>query len=124
MTNTKRIATENDYKNVMSRIDSLMTKGSKNVTKRELAQIRKLALWAQQFEQNKYQIESPSTLAGIIEMKMYEMKLKQKELARKLKVSDAKLSLIMSGKQKPDVSFLKAVHQQLHVNADFLLKVV
>ena len=57
-------------------------------------------------------------------MKMYEMKLKQKDLARKLKVSDTKLSLVMSGKQKPDVNFLKAVNQQLNVNGDFLLKVI
>jgi HTH-type transcriptional regulator/antitoxin HigA len=108
----------------MAKIASLMAKGSKNVTKKELAQIRKLAAWAQGFEQNKHQIEAPSTLAGVIEMKMYQMKLKQKELARKLKISDTKLSLIMSGKQKPDVRFLKAVHQQLDVDADFLLNVV
>jgi len=89
-----------------------------------MAEIRKLALAAQQYEQSKFPIKSPTTLAGIIEMRMYEMKLKQKDLARKLKVSDAKLSLIMNGKQKPDVDFLKAVHKQLNVNGDFLLSVL
>ena len=58
------------------------------------------------------------------EMKMYEMRLKQKELAKKLNVSDAKLSLIMNGKQKPDINFLKAVHLQLNISGDYLLKVV
>ena len=57
-------------------------------------------------------------------MKMYEMRLKQKELAKKLNVSDAKLSLIMNGKQKPDINFLKAVHLQLNISGDYLLKVV
>ena len=105
----------------MGRIDKLMSKGSENVSKAELAEIRKLALEAQQYEQTKFTIAPPTTLAGIIEMKMYEMRLKQKDLAKRLKVSDTKLSLIMNGKQKPDVEFLKSVHKQLHVNGDFLL---
>jgi HTH-type transcriptional regulator/antitoxin HigA len=124
MATLKKIANASDYKNVMAKIDSLMAKGSGNVTKSELAEIRRLAVSAQGYEQNKFVIEVPTTLAGIIEMKMYEMKLKQKDLARKLKVSDTKLSLVMSGKQKPDVNFLKAVNQQLNVNGDFLLKVI
>ena len=105
----------------MGKVDRLMSKGSENLSKSELAEIRKLALDAQHYEQRKFTIAAPTTLAGIIEMKMYEMRLKQKELARKLKVSDTKLSLIMNGKQKPDIAFLKAVHTQLHVNGDFLL---
>jgi len=53
---------------------------------------------------------------------MFEMKLKQHDLAQKLNVSDAKLSLIMNGKQKPGVDFLKAIHQQLHIDANFILE--
>jgi HTH-type transcriptional regulator/antitoxin HigA len=124
METAKKIKNEADYKSVMAKIDKLMSKGSEKVSKTELAEIRKLALIAQQYEQTKFTIEAPTTLAGIIEMKMYEMRLKQKDLARKLKVSDAKLSLIMNGKQKPDVDFIKAVHQQLHVNGDFLLSAI
>lgn len=120
----KKIVNEADYNSIMTQIDKLMSKGSANVSKTELTEIRKLALAAQQYEQSRFPIKPPATLAGIIEMKMYEMKLKQKDLARKLKVSDAKLSLIMNGKQKPDVDFLKAVHKQLKVNGDFLLNVL
>lgn len=121
MATVKKIVNEANYKSVMARIDLLMSKGSNNVSRAELAEIRRLALIAQQYEQSKFTIAPPTTLTGIIEMKMYEMRLKQKDLARKLKVSDTKLSLIMNGKQKPDVDFLKAVHKQLHVNGDFLL---
>ncbi len=118
------IASETDYDAVMSKIDTLMAKGSENVSKSELAEIRTLALAAQAYEKSKYTIEPPTTFAGLIEMKMYEMSLKQTELAKKLHVSDAKLSLIMSGKQKPDVLFLKAVHQELNMDANILLKAV
>jgi HTH-type transcriptional regulator/antitoxin HigA len=122
MEQAKKIDTENDYAAVMTKIDSLMSKGSENVSKEELVEIRALALAAQQYEQQKYVVAAPSTLSGMIEMRMYEMRLKQKDLAKKLNISDAKLSLIMNGKQKPDVDFLKAVHTELHVDAVFILQ--
>lgn len=118
----KKISTQTDYDQVMSKIDNLMAKGSDNVSKNELAEIRSMALAAQAYEQTKYTIEAPTTLIGMVEMRMFEMKLKQKELAEKLKVSDTKLSLIMNGKQKPGVDFLKAVYSELNIDANFILE--
>src|SRR5580658_1100614 len=86
------IASENDYNAVMSKIDQLMAKGSGNVSKKELAEIRSLALKAQAYEKKKFTIDPPKTFAGIIEMKMYDMQLRQTQLAKKLHVSDTKLS--------------------------------
>jgi HTH-type transcriptional regulator/antitoxin HigA len=113
-----------DYKKVIKKIDMLMNKGSEQVNKSELKEIKILAQLAQQFEKQTYTISAPTTLSGIIEMKMYEMRLKQSDMAHKLKVSDAKLSLIMNGKQKPDVAFLKSVHNQLQVDANLLFEVI
>jgi len=124
MNNLKKINASADYKKVMAKVDKLMSKGSSNVTKKELAEIKALAQSAQAFEQNKYIIEAPTTLTGIIEMRMFELQLKQKDLAKKLNVSDAKLSLIMSGKQKPDIQILKTVHKELKVSGDFLLEAI
>ena len=117
-----KIKHDADYNTVMAKIDSLMVKGSENVSKEELAEIKSLAIQIQSYEQEKYQIDLPSTLAGMIEMKMYEFKLKQKDLAKKLNISTAKLSLIMNGKQKADVAFLKSVHTELKIDATFLLE--
>lgn len=110
-----------DYSDMMARIDALMSKGSKNVSLEELVEIKSLAIESQRYESQQYYVEPPSTLTGMIEMRMYEMRLKQKDLARKLNISDAKLSMIMNGKQKPDVDFLKAVHTELKVDAEFIL---
>jgi HTH-type transcriptional regulator/antitoxin HigA len=118
----KKIVNESEYNQVMNKIDILMAKGSDNVSKDELMEIRSLAQSAQTYEQNKYAIEAPTTLIGMVEMRMFELKLKQKELAKKLKVSDAKLSLIMNGKQKPGVEFLKAVYAELDIDAEFILE--
>lgn len=118
----KKISNNNDYNNVMAKIDSLMAKGSQNVSKEELEDIRAMALAAQSYEQEKYVLDAPTTLTGMIEMRMFEMKIKQKDLADKLNISTTKLSLIMNGKQRPDIGFLKAIHQQLKVDADFILE--
>ncbi|MEP7108028.1 MAG: hypothetical protein ABI760_08595 [Ferruginibacter sp.] len=66
MATGRKILNDKDYKEVMVQIDTLMAKGSRTVTKNELAKIHTLSLAAQLFEQNKYEIEEPTTLAGII----------------------------------------------------------
>jgi HTH-type transcriptional regulator/antitoxin HigA len=117
-----KIDTEASYQAVMAKIDGLMAKGSGNVSVEELSEIRRLALSAQEYEKNLYVMDAPSTLSGMIEMRMYEMRLRQVDLAKKLKVSPAKLSLILNGKQKADVDFLKAVHTELNIDANFILE--
>ena len=122
MGQVNKINTEASYQSVMAKIDGLMAKGSGNVSADELAEIRRLALSAQAYEQELYVVDAPSTLSGMIEMRMFEMKLRQVDLAKKLRVSPAKLSLILNGKQKADVDFLKAVHTELKVDANFILE--
>ena len=48
------IINDSDYTKVMAKIDGLMTKGSENVSKEELKEIKQLALTAQEYEQQKY----------------------------------------------------------------------
>lgn len=109
------------YETSMGRIDELMKKGEANLTKKEADEIRKLAIEAQEHEKSIYQIPAPKTIEGIIELRMYELKLTQSKLAKMLGVTDAKLSQILNGKRDPDVRFLKAVHNKLKVDATFLL---
>jgi HTH-type transcriptional regulator/antitoxin HigA len=68
-----------------------------------------------------YTIEPPKTIEGMIELKMYERKLKQKDLAKLMGLSEPKLSQILSGKRQPDIAFLKAAHKKLGIDAGFLL---
>lgn len=116
-----RIENEKDYNATMKKIDALMKKGEANLTNKEAQDLRILALAAQAFEKSIYTIPAPKTLEGLIEFKMYERKLKQKELARLLGVGEPKLSQIMSKKRKPDVAFLKAAHKLLGIDGNVLL---
>jgi HTH-type transcriptional regulator/antitoxin HigA len=117
----EKIRTREDYDSVMNMIDVMMAMGSQNSDAQTLAEIRRLALLAQTYEKHVYIIPAPTTLSGIIEMKMYEMRLNQKQLAQKLHISNAKLSLILSGKQKPDIAFLKSAFKELHIDAHMLM---
>jgi HTH-type transcriptional regulator/antitoxin HigA len=116
------IESEKQYNATMKRIDALMKKGEKKLTDQEAEQLRLLALAAQTYEKSIYTIPAPKTLEGLIELKMYEKKLKQKELAKLLGIGEPKLSQIMSRKRKPDVAFLKAAHRLLGIDGNVLLE--
>src|SRR5258706_10658484 len=117
-----RIENERDYNATMKKIDALMKKGEANLSDKEAEELRTLALAAQAYEKSIYTIPAPKTLEGLIELKMYERKLKQKELARLLGIGEPKLSQIMSKKRKPDVAFLKAAHERLGIDGNILLE--
>lgn len=117
-----KITTEKEYADMLIKIDELMRKGEKNVTEQESEEIRAIGIALQTYEQGIYTIPTPGTLEGMIELRMYEMRLKQKDLAETLGVSPVKLSMILRGKQKPDISFIKALHTKLKVPAEFILE--
>jgi len=123
MINTKvKIENEKEYNATMKQIDALMKKGEKKLSNKEFKLIQNLASAAQAYEKSIYTIPAPKTLEGLIELKMYERKLKQKELAKLLGIGEPKLSQIMSKKRKPDVAFLKAAHKLLGIDGNLLLE--
>ena len=117
-----KIENERDYNALMKQIDALMKKGEKNLTDKDADDLRVMALAAQAYEKSIYTIPAPKTLEGLIELKMYERKLKQKELAKLLGLSEPKLSQILNRKRPVDVAFLKAVHERLGIDGNVLLE--
>lgn len=118
------VISESDYRTLMSQIESLMLKGSERLSKKELVELRNLSLHAQDYERIHYAIEPPTTFAGLLERKMYEMKLKQRDLAKKLQISPAKLSLVLNEKQRPDVALIKAAYRELQLDGNMLMRVL
>ena len=116
-----KISTKKDYDALMIKIDALMKKGERNLTNKEAQDIQAMASAARDYEKRIYIISAPKTIEGMIELKMYERKLKQKDLAKVMGLGEAKVSQILNGKRPPDVAFLKAAHQKLGIDAEFLL---
>lgn len=109
----------------MNELLALTTKkgGFKNLSKKEETELAKYTEIVNSYEKVHYSIPMPETLQGLIELKMYENKLKQKDLAKMLHTTDTKLSEIMHNKRKPNISFLKAMNEVLGIDGNLLLKI-
>ena len=121
--NTKnKITSETEYYSAMAEIDALMKKGEDNLSATELKKLRNMAIAAEGYEDVYISLPMPETVTGMIELKMFQMKLNQAELAELLEVGKPKLSQILNGKREPDVAFLKAAYKKLHIDPAFLLE--
>jgi len=120
----KKIHNREVYELTMKEIDTLMKRGEENLSPKELERLRTLAEAAEDYEDTNEPLPVPSSLPDMIRLKMFQLKLKQHYTAKLLGVSEAKLSLIMSGKQKPDIYFVKALHEKLNLDANQILEAV
>lgn len=123
-----KIRTEKEYKAVMKTIESLLEKatalgGFHELAKEEAMMLSTLSELAEAYEDNTLKLMpiKPNTLRQAIEYKMAELGLSQANLADVMGIGAPKLSQILSGKREPDVSFLKAAHEKLNIDAEFLL---
>ena len=121
---TPFLQNDNEYTETISQIENLLKVGKGNIRTEDLMHYSHLAKKAQSYEKEIYVIDVPTTLEGLLEWKMFELKLKQRDLAAKLHISDAKLSLIMNGKQKPDVKLLKTIYKELAIDGNVLINVL
>jgi antitoxin component HigA of HigAB toxin-antitoxin module len=102
----------------------LMNKGEQMLSTAELNKLSMMAEAAEKYENEVLQLKpqrQPQSIPEMVELKMFEQKITQSTLAEYLGLSKSKVSEILSGKRKPDVSFLKGIYERLNIDADFLL---
>ena len=123
-----KIRNEREYKAAMKTIESLLNKateagGFHKLPSEEATMLGNLSKLAEAYEDNTLKLLPimPKTLQEAVEFKMAEQKLTQAKLAKKLGIGAPKLSQILKGRREPDVTFLKAVHRKLKIDAEFLL---
>lgn len=56
-----------------------------------------------------------------IKVRMTELKLNNKTLAKMLNISEAHLSMILSGKRNVSVQVLKSISEKLNLSIDYLI---
>ena len=64
----------------------------------------------------------PQTLAGMIELKMFERKLKQKDLAELLEVEAPRVSELLRGKRRLSLEMARQLYKKLGISAEFILE--
>ncbi|HEV8084647.1 MAG TPA: helix-turn-helix domain-containing protein [Chitinophagaceae bacterium] len=118
----KKINSETAYNKVLAEVNKLMHKGEENLTDDEANNILSMAKAIQNYEKVNYPFPMPKTIKEIVELKMFEKKLNKVSLAKILGIGAPKLSQILNNKREPDVPFLKALHEKLGVDGNFILE--
>lgn len=113
------------YHETMLAIYKMMDKGESNLSTTELKKLAAMSVAAEKYEDEVLGLKpkkEPETILEVIELKMFENKLTQTKLATEIGIGQSKVSEILAGKRKPDLSFLKGVHKVLKIDAKFLLE--
>ena len=104
-----------------------MNKGEGKLTKIELSKLSKMAMAAELFEENILGLKpfkEPETISELVELKLFEHKMTQAKLAEEMGLAKSKVSEILTGKRKADISFLKGIHKVLKIDAERILEIV
>lgn len=118
----KELTSEKEYKKALTAVNKLMQKGENNLSEKDTSKIEAMAQSIQNYERIHYPFPFPKTLGEMVELKMFEKKLNRVSLAKTLGIGAPKLSQILNNKREPDVSFLKALHEKLGVDGNFILE--
>lgn len=125
-----KIENRKEYEAVMAQIENILKKiteigGFENLTEKEKRTLQSLSLAAEQFENSipLMPIKQPTTITEMLRYKMFELNIKQKQLAKLIGVSETRISEILNGKRKLNFELAKKLHSKLNIDAEFLLKV-
>lgn len=73
------------------------------------------------YEEEHYTIGNPK-LKEVIELRMFEMKLKQKDLAKLLNTSTSRISEYLNGKRDITMNIARALHKNLNIDPEAILQ--
>jgi HTH-type transcriptional regulator / antitoxin HigA len=73
------------------------------------------------YENIHFPIGTPS-LKDVIELRMFEMKLKQKDLAGLLETSTSRISEYLNGKRDITIEIARLLHKKLNIDSDIILQ--
>lgn len=119
------IQSKKQYHETMVEIYSLMNKGEKNLSKKELTQLSLMSIAAEKYEDEVLGLKpfkTPKTISEIVELKLFENKMTQAKLADEIGQTKSKVSEILNGKRKADIQFLKGIHKLFKIDASVLLE--
>jgi HTH-type transcriptional regulator / antitoxin HigA len=128
---TTNIKNESEYQRVMSEIDFFLKKatyegGFGSLTPNDTERLRVLALQAEAYEDAipimPLQVPKPQSLSEMLSLKMFQLKLKQKDLAAMLDITPTRLSEVMTGKRKVNMDLAKRLYQKLSIDPAFILE--
>ena len=119
-----------DYEKAMERIEVITRYATENggfkaIGKDLLDEYLSLASSAADYEDKVLKIlplKEPTPLLLLIEDAMHKRRMKQRDLARELEVSEARISDILRGKTNIGMSLAKKIHKKLGIDGNLILE--
>jgi len=113
---------EKQYKEAEAKIEKLLPLIDDNtsIDDPNLIELIRVSEIIESFESEHYPIRTPS-LKEMIELRMFEMKLKQKDLAELLETSTSRISEYLNGKRDITIEIARALHKKLNIDSDIIL---
>jgi len=114
-----------EYKAALKTVYDIMNKGEANLSEVETLDLERMAKAVEHYEDHVLKLMPiPVTIATVIQQKINELDITQKELAAMFGMATPKLSQILNGKRQPDIRFLKAAHEKLGIDGNLILEAV
>jgi HTH-type transcriptional regulator/antitoxin HigA len=112
-----------EYERANTRIEELLRLVDKDTPKDNpnLQELVVLSDIVESYETEHHSIGTPS-LKEVIELRMFEMKLKQKDLAVLLETSSSRISEYLNGKRDITIEIARALHKKLNIDSDIILQ--
>lgn len=119
----KAIITATEYAKANIRLEELINLVDENTPKTSplVIELIKVSDLIEAYEEVHFPIGLPS-LTEIIELRMFEMKLKQKDLAKLLNTNASRISDYLSGKREITLNVAKSLHRKLNIDSDIILQ--
>ena len=123
-----QITTEAEYKQVQASIEGYLQQATKgggfaSLSEADDQELLRLSHLMKAYEEEHFPMPTqPKTLMGMIELKMFERKLKQKDLAELLEIEAPRVSELLRGKRKVSIDLARQLYKKLGIPADFILE--
>ncbi len=112
-----------EYRTANIRMEELLTvltdKGK--LTKRQQQELDQVSEQIAQYEEEHYPFK-PETLIEMIELRMYQRKLKQKDLAKILGTTPSRISELLNGKRDLTIDLARGLYQKLKIDPNLILR--
>ena len=69
-----------------------------------------------------HRLPPPQTLRGILKVEMFKRRIRQRQLAEILNVTEPRLSELMKGRRELNLDFARRLHTILHIPAEVVLR--
>ena len=112
-----------EYQEALKKIDVFISKVGEDLTydNPEFVMLDRLSDLVADYEDENFKIETPS-LIDVIKLRMYEMDLKQTELADTLQIPKARVSEYLRGKRDITLDVARKLHRELKIDGDIILQ--